>query len=75
MERACRNCEFWVPRGRDQGRCQRYAPRLVVGRPAERYVATWPRVQAERWCGEFSPRTEPVGVASQTQAEDATVYG
>jgi hypothetical protein len=52
LERRCDSCEYWDGKGRDQGRCHRYAPRAQIGM-SSRGTVGWPQTDASDWCGEF----------------------
>jgi hypothetical protein len=52
IERKCSNCEYYHCRYQ-QGKCRRYAPR-----PCETSLITWPEVNEQDWCGEFSQKIE-----------------
>lgn len=60
----CGNCKFWAGKPDDDyNDCRRYAPQPVTFHyvdgtafpVGESYMAKWPQVDQEHWCGEHAP--------------------
>ena len=65
MNRACRNCMWWVELGGDQdgvGDCRALPPQIVVYSD-DGEDCRWPVTNDEEWCGAFrmTETLEPAG--------------
>lgn len=56
----CRNCRFWVAKGREYdgeyGQCRRYPPEFVKNPTQHGPRTLFPLPLADEWCGEYQPR-------------------